>query len=100
MESEVDGGYDNRLIREDRTFFCSELVAKALKCMGIIVNETKSCTQFFPKHFSSKHCDGDKCLDLAKGVTIDPDQEIIFNDDFLKLKEEINSGVTPNTNEA
>lgn len=27
---------DHTLIAKDRTFFCSELVAKAFKCLGII----------------------------------------------------------------
>ena len=31
-------------IDEDRTFFCSELVAKAFKVLGIIENDNKSCS--------------------------------------------------------
>ena len=33
----------NKLVRSDRTFFCSELVAKAFKCMGVLENNNKSC---------------------------------------------------------
>jgi hypothetical protein len=34
----------NELIHEDRTFFCSELVAKAYKLLGIIEDDKISCT--------------------------------------------------------
>lgn len=34
----------NELIAEDRTFFCSELVAKAFKILGIIEDDDMSCT--------------------------------------------------------
>ena len=33
-----------RLVEDDRTFFCSELVAKAFKILGVIENDTTSCT--------------------------------------------------------
>ena len=41
---EEHGGYDGSLVREDRTFFCSELVSKAFKLMSIIENNDKSCS--------------------------------------------------------
>lgn len=53
IDKEKDGGYDDKLVKDDRTFFCSELVGKALKLMGIIKNNKESCCQFLPKHFSS-----------------------------------------------
>lgn len=31
-------------IEEDRTFFCSELIAKAYKILGIMPNDERSCT--------------------------------------------------------
>jgi hypothetical protein len=37
-------GSENEVISEDRTFFCSELVAKAFKLLGIIENDETSCT--------------------------------------------------------
>jgi hypothetical protein len=33
-----------RLIQEDRSFFCSELVAKAFKLLGVIQDDDTSCT--------------------------------------------------------
>ena len=34
----------NQLIEEDRTFFCSELVAKAFKLLGVLEDDDTSCT--------------------------------------------------------
>ena len=51
---------------EDRTFFCSELVAKAYKVMGIMENDVASST-FLPKDFTKKH---DNCLGLTEGVSL------------------------------
>ena len=55
------------LFPEDRTFFCSELVAKAFKVIGVIQNDETSCTRFYPKHFSTE---GDSFLKLNPGVKI------------------------------
>ena len=41
----------------DRTFFCSELVAKAYKILGIIENDTKACSSYYPSSFSSEKND-------------------------------------------
>lgn len=41
-------------IDPNRTFFCSELIAKAYKCLGFIKNDGKSSATFYPKHFSEK----------------------------------------------
>jgi hypothetical protein len=35
---------EHTLIAKDRTFFCSELVAKAFKCLGVINDDDKSCS--------------------------------------------------------
>ena len=56
------------LIDQDRTFFCSELVAKAFKLLGVIQDDETSCTQFYPHHFSAK---GDSFLKLTPGTTIE-----------------------------
>jgi hypothetical protein len=40
IKSEID---QNELIDADRTFFCSELVAKAFKLLGVIVDDDTSC---------------------------------------------------------
>ena len=55
-------------IADDRTFFCSELVAKAFKLLEIIEDDGTSCAQFYPGHFASA---GDKFLKLKPGVIIE-----------------------------
>ena len=42
------------MIDEGRTFFCSELVAKAFKELGILENDNTSCAKFYPHDFSAK----------------------------------------------
>ena len=68
----------NDLIGEDRAFFCSELVAKAFKCLSIIEDDDTSCTQFYPGTFSSK---GDSFLKLTPGTTIESELQIIMDKD-------------------
>ena len=58
----------NKFIDEDRTFFCSELVAKSFKILGIMENDDISCSQFFPHHFSAL---GDPALNLTEGTWIE-----------------------------
>ena len=65
---------ENELIDEDRTFFCSELVAKAFKILGIIENDDTSCTQFYPHNFSSR---GDDFLKLTKGTVIEMEHQVM-----------------------
>ena len=40
--------------QKNRSYFCSELIAKAFKELGIIENDKTSCTMFFPHHFDAK----------------------------------------------
>ncbi|CAD8091855.1 unnamed protein product [Paramecium sonneborni] len=55
-----------------RTFFCSELVAKAYKEMGLL-DPVKSCTQYYPKDFTSE-----KKLQLLDGATLDAELLVTF----------------------
>jgi hypothetical protein len=70
-------------VETNRTFFCSELVAKALKILNVIVDDDTSCTQFYPHHFSEK---GDSFLKLEEGVKIMPEMQIIIKEDALYNK--------------
>ena len=54
-------------IAEDRTFFCSELVAKAYKCMGILPDD-KASSNYYPNWFSSE-----KKLPLLKDAVLGPE---------------------------
>ena len=44
IRSKVQGTNSDKLVDEHRTFFCSELVAKAFKVLGIIEDDDTSCT--------------------------------------------------------
>ncbi|CAK76973.1 unnamed protein product (macronuclear) [Paramecium tetraurelia] len=57
---------------KQRTYFCSELVAKAYKEMGLLELE-KSSTQYFPSDFTAE-----KKLQLLQGATLDPEMLVIF----------------------
>jgi hypothetical protein len=67
-------------IAEDRTFFCSELVAKAFKLLGIIQDDDTSCSQFFPGHFATA---GDKFLKLNHGVYIENEMQVVVRSEEL-----------------
>lgn len=45
--------YDAENIKEDKSYFCSELVASAYKCMGILPKDI-SASQYWPGTFSNK----------------------------------------------
>lgn len=51
-----------KMIEQDRTFFCSELIAKAFKTLGLYITD-RSWTTIYPKHFSAK-----KRLELTNAV--------------------------------
>lgn len=68
MKISEENKKSDMLISDDRTFFCSELVAKAFKVLGVIENDEISCSKFFPSHFSSK---GEDFLNLTKNTTIE-----------------------------
>jgi hypothetical protein len=58
---------ENILVSSERTFFCSELVAKAFKVLGVTINDKKSCGKYYPGHFSIKN---DSFLKLNYGTEI------------------------------
>ena len=68
------------LIRKDRTFFCSELVAKALKEVGIMQKDDRSSAQFYPKHFGSDETENDTYLNLTEGITIDKEKVVVVSE--------------------
>jgi hypothetical protein len=51
-------------VEKDRTFFCSELVVKCWKILGIITNE-EACANFLPGALET-----DDVLKLAEGVKL------------------------------
>jgi hypothetical protein len=71
----IKKGSDKQFIEENRTFFCSELVAKAFKTLGIIENDDTACSSFLPSHFSS--CN-DKLLKYTQGTSLTDEMQIII----------------------
>lgn len=57
------------MIDSDRTFFCSELVAKAFKVLGFIDDEQRACSSFYPSSFSSSKNE----LKFAPGLSMTPE---------------------------
>ena len=45
---------DREMIDEDRTFFCSELIAKGYKELGILQDDKTASCMFYPHHFCMK----------------------------------------------
>ena len=64
----IPKGQENKYTTSDRTFFCSELIAKTFKVLGIIENDSISCANYYPVHFSKK---ADSVLRLTKDTIID-----------------------------
>jgi hypothetical protein len=77
MRRNTEVQQDRELIDSERTFFCSELVAKAFKTLGILQDNNIACSQFYPHHFSAR---GDSSLKLTIGTTIEAEMDIILGD--------------------
>ncbi|CAD8098654.1 unnamed protein product [Paramecium sonneborni] len=59
-------------VEKKRSFFCSELVAKAYKEMGLL-DQVKSSTQYYPNDFTT-----DKQLKLLQGASLSPEYLVFF----------------------
>lgn len=67
-------------IKDDRNFFCSELVAKCLKVLGVLKDLKKSCTSYYPSHFE----DNQKVeLDLKEGVSLSPTFNLLVDREYF-----------------
>ena len=62
-------------IEEDRTFFCSELIAKAYKVLGVIEDDDQSCANFYPSSFSAKS----QALKLKPGMELEEELNIVVS---------------------
>ena len=67
----------------ERTFFCSELVAKAFKQLKIIKTTSPASSMFYPSHFTSS---GDSFLQLRDGITIDMEETLMLHDEWWPQK--------------
>ena len=79
----TDKNGEERLVDKNRSFICSELVAKAFKILGVLENDNKSCAKFFPSNFSSKKAN---TLNLTPGTTINNELMIIVDREDLLLQ--------------
>lgn len=68
LRNQTVGKVDRKMIDTNRTFFCSELVAKAYKVLGIIQDDETACSQFYPHHFSAQ---GDAFLRFTPGTNME-----------------------------
>lgn len=71
LKLESDFSWEN--VKEDRGYFCSELVAKAFKSVGLL-DEKKSSGRYWPVDFSER-----SELKLKKGAKLGPEQTVILN---------------------
>ncbi len=63
---------DAENIKENKTYFCSELVASAYKCIGLLDKQV-SATQYWPGNFASG---GD--INLLQGSYLEDEQLMEF----------------------
>ena len=73
---------------ENRTYFCSELIAKAFKLAGVIQSDDIPSTKFFPVNFSEE---GQNFLKLTPNTILHREQEIILSADSAGINEQNDS---------
>lgn len=61
------GSTEEKIVEDDRTFFCSELVAKAYKVCGIMAPTDEASSNFLPIDFTTEG----KRLKLVPGASLD-----------------------------
>ena len=78
--SEQQLGTRQSHIEKDRTFFCSELIAKAFKVLGVLKNpNAKSSSNYYPGSFGPESFGG--CIDseLSDDVSLGPALNILVD---------------------
>ena len=70
----IDKDGKKKYVAEDRTFFCSEYVAKAYKVLGVF--DTQENSSFFLPSTLEK----DEFLEMADGVTLGPITNIVLDE--------------------
>lgn len=63
-------------IKEDKTFFCSELIATAFKRCGLMENK-KAASRYWPGDFSNE--DRNKSIKLINGASFGEELTIDFS---------------------
>ena len=67
------------MVEEGRAFFCSELVAKAYKCCGIMQPTDEACSNFLPGDMTSAR----NKLVLVEGASLGKEQ-LIFTETMFE----------------
>ena len=70
MKWESDFNWEN--VNEDRGYFCSELIGKALKSIGLL-DEKKSSGRYWPVDFAEV-----SGLQLKRGAVLGPEQTVML----------------------
>lgn len=65
-------GQEEPIVEKDRTFFCSELVAKAFKVCGVMQPTDEACSNFLPIDFTTES----KRLKLVAGAKLSNEMQI------------------------
>jgi hypothetical protein len=65
-------GQEEPIVDKDRTFFCSELVAKAYKVCGVMQPTDEACSNFLPIDFTTES----KRLKLVAGAKLSNEMQI------------------------
>lgn len=68
------------MIEEGRAFFCSELVAKAYKCCGIMQQTDEACSNFLPGDMTSAR----QKMNLVEGASLGTEKLIFTETMFAK----------------
>lgn len=68
-----------KLVEDGRAFFCSELVVKAFKCVGLVQSD-QACSNFLPGDLSSTA----NKLPLIDGATLGKEQLILTETMYQK----------------
>lgn len=63
-------------VKDDRQFFCSELVAKSYKVLRLLKDMSKSCTTYYPASFEEG---GDIDNDMLDGITLSQTYSIMVD---------------------
>lgn len=71
LKLESDFNWQN--VNEERGYFCSQLIGKALKSIGLL-DQKKSSGRYWPVDFAEK-----SNMQLKKGATLGPEQTILLN---------------------
>ena len=72
----------NANIDDDRTFFCSELVAKTFKVCNIMQDGGEASSNYLPSNFSTPHWN----ISLKPGVKVQDERNIVISERYQSMR--------------